>query len=830
MKQAEGVPTPRAQGAHRAEQERGQGTPPRTRAHRGQVLVIFSGVFLILLLMSALVIDLAWLWSNTLRIQRTADSAALAGVVYLPQDVPNAIVFARKEATRNGYNYLSPGITVTPSQDAQNPRRLNVRVTAPVQTFFLGLIGMHTIVVSRRANAEYVLPVPMGSPENYYGVFGDVRNATMTTTTTSTTSSTGSSQTAGPRTATTAPAGTPWTTSSGTLVDAVSSNNNVYARTNTNGATQQWSAFGFLSGGSPPIPAPITSGNPTTAINIIGLQVSIEDAFVSAACANSTIGVALSWNNGTNWSTIVNTANLGTNVSNGDYTLGNNNNTTPWGTHTWIRNDFADTSFRVRLTANKGCGTAGTTLNVDRFRVSVFYTITTTTTTTTTSTATATYQLRGPGAFCANGAFGCYVGTPSGGGQVLNPRGFWGTMNTQGAENVNGDAYQPYYDTRTSGVAVTCPAATLTACHGPVDFYNYAIEMQPNTTGGRVYIFDPVFCETSAGSGTGDRHFSGSAAVGSFYELYSDPNNTPFILTDDVLVASSGNTFQSMAHRDSTMGGSNGSECRQSDTLYGDARDYHNSWYLLNTGGAGLTGGPAGTTYRLHTTSTDPSNAAVQQGTDGEQSFAIYATSAQAQAGGASCLVAQPPSSCGYPRVYGLGAMQAFTPLSASGSAQTSTFYLAQIDPIHKTKTLQVRLWDPGDTAPLTASIEILYPDNTAPGGYRAAAVTFASQRGTTNSGSNSGCSPTAPVGNWKRTTASTTPITTSTGASLGIFNGCWLTIDAVIPASYTGNSTLASDFGWWKIRYTMNGNGTSNDVTTWTADIRGNPVHLVEP
>lgn len=804
----------------------------QTKASRGQILLIFAGTLTVLLLMSALVVDLAWLWSNSLKIQRTADSAALAGVVYLPQDVPSAVLFARKEATRNGYNYLSPGITVTPGQDLQNPRRLNVRVTAPVKTFFLGLIGMQTIVVSRQANAEYVLPVPMGSPENYYGVFGDVRNATMTTTTTSTSSSTGSSQTAGPRTATTSPAGTPWTTSSGTLVNAVSGNENTYALTNTNAATQQWGTFGFLSGGSPPIPAPIVAGNPTTSINIIGLQVSIEDAFISAACANSTIGFAFSWNGGTTWSTVVNTPVLGTNTSNGDYTLGNNNNTTPWGAHSWTRNDFSDATFRIRLTANKGCGPAGAppTLNVDRFRVSAFYTITTTTTTTNTTTTTATYPLRGPGAGCANGAFGCNLGTPGAGGQVLNTRGFWATMNTQGAENVNGDAYQPYYDTRTSGVAVTCPAATLKACHGPVDFYNYAIEMQPNTSGGRVYIFDPVFCETAVGSGTGDRHFSGTAAVGSFYELYSDPNNTPFIRSDDVLVASSGNTFQTMAFRDSTMGGSNGSECQQKSTAYGDARDYHNAWYLLNPAGAGLSGGPDGTTYRLHTTGTDPANVATQRGTDGEQSFALYATSAQAQAGGASCLVAQPPTGCGYPRVYGLGAMQAFTPLSAAGSAQSSTFYLAQIDPIHKTKTLEVRLWDPGDTSPLTATLEILYPDNTAPGGYRAASVTFSSERGTTNAGANSNCSPSAPVGNWKRTTASTTPITTSTGAALGLFNGCWLTIDAVIPASYTGNSTLASDFAWWKIRYTMNGNGTSNDVTTWTADIRGNPVHLVEP
>ena len=149
------------------------GAAPGSSSHRGQVLVIFSGTFVVLLLMSALVIDLAWLWNNSLRIQRTADAAALAGVVFLPNDAASARTAADKEATRNGFDgYPSTinGVTVTPTQDATNPRRMNVKVTAPVKTFFLGLIGMNTVIVSRQAHAEYVLPVPMGSPLNYYGV------------------------------------------------------------------------------------------------------------------------------------------------------------------------------------------------------------------------------------------------------------------------------------------------------------------------------------------------------------------------------------------------------------------------------------------------------------------------------------------------------------------------------------------------------------------------------------------------------------------------------------------------------------------------------------
>lgn len=791
------------------------------RSRRGQVLVIFSGTFVVLLLMSALVIDLAWLWNNSLRIQRTADAAALAGVVHLPNDVPSARTAAWKEATRNGYANLSGGVRITPTQDATNGRRLNVKVTAPVKTFFLGLIGMSTIPITRLAHAEYVLPVPMGSPENYYGNFGTVRNSTYTIPASSTGPTTSGVQNTGTGASShvdsTVPGTATWTVSgTGTLVNSLRVDDNNYGGTNTNNRAQQWSGFGLS--GALPVPGATVSGNTTTTrtVTITGLQLQLLDAFVSAACANSNIKLALSWNAGANWTPITaasGSPNQGTttpSLTTGtatDYTIGNTNNTTPWGPRVWVlnttTNNFSDANFRVRTTSTKGCATAGTRINLDRLEVTVYYTVTTSTSTPAVTTTT-TYALRGPGAACLNGRPNCFQPT----GQVLNPRGFWATMNTQGSENINGDAFQPYYDTRTAGVALACPTSTPKACNDPDTYYNYAIEMQPNTGGGYVYVFDPVFCQTDTARGTGDRWFSGNASVSSWYTLYEDPNNTPYNFLDDVLWQPIDNTFRQVAASDFNMVAGNGegsaNHCEQTSAPYGDARDYHNSWYLVNPGKP-LFGGPNGTTFRLHTTGTDPASPTQQRGTNAEQSFAIYATDLQAPAI--------------YPKVYGLGAMQAFTPLSASGSPQQSEFYLAQVDPVHRGKTLEIRLWDPGDTAPLTAALEILIPDSSATGGYRGAAVTYSGSKGTTNSSANSACN------NNSRSSASATPIQTSTGAALGLFNGCWLTVQAVIPSWYDGDSG-----GWWKIRYTMNGSGTSNDVTTWTADLRGNPVHLVQP
>ena len=52
----------------------------------------------------------------------------------------------------------------------------------------------------------------------------------------------------------------------------------------------------------------------------------------------------------------------------------------------------------------------------------------------------------------------------------------------------------------------------------------------------------------------------------------------------------------------------------------------------------------------------------------------------------------------GSPKIYGLGAMEAYVRLPGGTSSE---FYLAQIDAIHAGKTMVVNLWDPGDTGSL---------------------------------------------------------------------------------------------------------------------------------
>ena len=357
----------------------------------------------------------------------------------------------------------------------------------------------------------------------------------------------------------------------------------------------------------------------------------------------------------------------------------------------------------------------------------------------------------------------------------------------QGAEKINGDAYLPKWDPRTSG---------QNAEYSPASHYNYAFEMPPGTSNGELWIFDPVFCATDSngGYGTGDRYFAGSTnATSAFYTLY-DTQSTPYDLTDDAVVGGSDSLFRAASgYSDTTLGGPSGlTSCAQGATSNtADGRYWHNRWWQIASGLAGSK------TYRLWTRSTDPAGATAMDNANGHNSFAIWGR-----------------ASGGTPGVYGIGSMEMFTPLDAG---QPATLYLAQIEAVHVGKTMEIKLWDPGDTNALAASLEILKPTAT---GYKTATFNYTAKQVASGAVS---CNNQANNG--------VTSLTTNTGGS-SVFNGCWVTIQIPLPDDYSAPTPPGeSGPGWWKIKYTM-GSGSSNafDLTTWEVRILGNPVHLKVP
>lgn len=137
----------------------------------------FVAVILVLLLgMSAFAVDLGWLYLSAARVQRAADSASLAGVVFLPGDVANVTASAVSGSNANGFDVGS--VNGTPiggggpdelawRQLADN--KLEVTLSSEVPTFFMKLFGFDNFGITRTSTAEYVKPVPLGSPDFLFG-------------------------------------------------------------------------------------------------------------------------------------------------------------------------------------------------------------------------------------------------------------------------------------------------------------------------------------------------------------------------------------------------------------------------------------------------------------------------------------------------------------------------------------------------------------------------------------------------------------------------------------------------------------------------------------
>lgn len=733
------------------------------RPERGQALVMFILMSLVMIGAVAIVTDISWVWYGQQRMQRAADAAALAGAVYLPGDPATAYSSARAESAKNGFTDGSGGVTVTPVKDPLNGRRIIVTVTGPIGSFFARALGITQFTTGAVSRAEYVLPVPMGSPENYYGVGYYVATSSETNDVTTQ----GSTQTATSNGSTTwlyDPDGGTGNWSSPAAVRR--SGEGAYALS-TSGASTSEQAWGNLG-----ISLPTPAANQTWILR--GIEVRVRARLSTAASSGCTLTTQLSWDDGNTWSTGVDLNLTSTSYPSSPVTQGSTTSTSAWGPHAWDRGEFANGSFRVRLTfARTGaCQTNNARAQVDYLQVRVTHR-------TDTTTQVTTYSNDGQ------------VDIQDPYGNNLRRQNFWGSMQSQGAPNIQGDAFMTYYNKRTS---------TTNAAYDPDAYYQYGVELPAGATNGKLWVFDPGFCDTSTSAGVGENWTIGGSngygsprPVSSFFQVY-DTNNTPYDYGDDALVGSFGNDYRQASYQDLTA--------RQGSSVTGSPPDcrgnaWHDRWVQL---ASGLTGGSGGTTYRIHTFSTDPSSPTDQLSTTALNNFSFFAE-----------------ASGGTPKVYGIGAMEAYFRLPAN---QTSDFYMAQIEAVHAGKTMVIELWDPGDTGSLAATLQVLKP---TPSGYVPADFSFTASRGSVDATSCDGLSGT-----------NVTSVVTNTGGS-SRFNGCWLTITIPLPTNYTAplpsTDTIATEGGWWQMRYIMgSGSGNATDLTTWKVSIRGNPVHLVVP
>ena len=142
------------------------------------------------------------------------------------------------------------------------------------------------------------------------------------------------------------------------------------------------------------------------------------------------------------------------------------------------------------------------------------------------------------------------------------------------------------------------------------------------------------------------------------------------------------------------------------------------------------------------------------------------------------------------PRVYGKQAIS----VRAVSTTTVASFFLAEISAEHTGKTLRLELYDPGEGG---QNIQIMRP---------LTATTW-----------------TPATFTYKVSTAATmSSPTTSVDVTASRYNGKVLQIDVPL-----GGYSPPSNNNWWQIRYTFS--GQVNDRTTWSAEILGDPIHLVE-
>ncbi|MGD0834809.1 MAG: pilus assembly protein TadG-related protein [Candidatus Dormibacteria bacterium] len=147
------------------------------RGERGQVMVIFALVSLVLFAIVGLSIDAGMSYLASDQVSRAADAAALAGVAYMPGEYGSAENAALVEAARNGFTDAGSNNTCTASQfpcviTSQPPgttNQLKVTISVTVPSTFLKLLGFGSHVVTRSATAEYLPPIALGQPGTQQG-------------------------------------------------------------------------------------------------------------------------------------------------------------------------------------------------------------------------------------------------------------------------------------------------------------------------------------------------------------------------------------------------------------------------------------------------------------------------------------------------------------------------------------------------------------------------------------------------------------------------------------------------------------------------------------
>jgi len=142
----------------------------------GFVMVFIALMLTVMLVFAAFTVDFGSWYTRSAELKRAADAAALAGVVWMPE-LDQAQQYALATAAKNGFVNGQNNIVIVVDDVPGNNRQLKVTITdTKAQQFFSRLVTQRQSI-SRSSIAEYVMPVPLGSPKNTFGT-GDLLTGT----------------------------------------------------------------------------------------------------------------------------------------------------------------------------------------------------------------------------------------------------------------------------------------------------------------------------------------------------------------------------------------------------------------------------------------------------------------------------------------------------------------------------------------------------------------------------------------------------------------------------------------------------------------------------
>jgi Putative Flp pilus-assembly TadE/G-like len=156
-------------------------TRTRFRGERGIAIITTALCLIPLMTFAAFGVDLASWYSRTSYLQKSADAAALAGTVWMP-NLSKSRQIACDTLEKNGIDggVCGTGDFEVTIVQGSTPTSLLVTVTDPsARRYFSQVLGGGDQRLTRTAEAEYNLPIPLGSPLNYFGGDAD-RTANLT--------------------------------------------------------------------------------------------------------------------------------------------------------------------------------------------------------------------------------------------------------------------------------------------------------------------------------------------------------------------------------------------------------------------------------------------------------------------------------------------------------------------------------------------------------------------------------------------------------------------------------------------------------------------------